>query len=36
MRSRPQPAADDFARAFLLRIVPTGYRLIDDGEHPLP
>jgi hypothetical protein len=32
MPNRPQPAPDDYARAVLLRIVPTGYRLIDDGD----
>jgi hypothetical protein len=32
MPKPPQLAPDDYARAFLLRIVPTGYRLIDDAD----
>ena len=33
MPDAPQLAPDDYARAFLLRIVPSGYRLIDDGDN---
>lgn len=32
MQNPAPPAPDDYARAFLLRIVPTGYRLIDEGD----
>jgi hypothetical protein len=32
MQNPAPPSPDDYARAFLLRIVPTGYRLIDEGD----
>jgi len=32
MQDPTRPAADDYARALLLRLVPTGYRLIDAGD----
>jgi hypothetical protein len=32
MQNPPRPSPDDYARSFLLRIVPTGYRLIDASD----